>query len=356
MDAIMTRRMDQITALIPLKRPLTLLCLAAALFSLSGCVTVRTRPEQAASLQTVCEQNGVNWYWDSVSQAVTMSRGALSARGMVGSEIVVIDQQKIFLSEPLKRQRGKIQVPADFYRKVILNLLGSEGTVSLRPCRIILDPGHGGKDPGAIGSAGTYEKDIVLDIAKRLKTILEGYQYDVKMTRADDTFIPLEQRTEIASQFVADLFISIHANASTTNRASGLEVYALKQLDRQEQKDPQRIKNLDILFRKLAMQRQDKSVENIVTDMLYSYKSSESFALAQAISEEVEQDTRARNRGVYKAGFFVLRNTLMPAVLVEVGFLSNAREERQLNSNQYRQKIAEGIARSLREYITRLSY
>jgi N-acetylmuramoyl-L-alanine amidase len=176
------------------------------------------------------------------------------------------------------------------------------------------------------------------------------------MTRADDTFIPLEQRTELASGFVADLFISIHANASTTSRASGLEVYALKQLDWQEQKDPQRIKNHDILFSKLAMQRHDKAVENIVTDMLYSYKSSESFTLAQAISEEVGQETRARDRGVYKAGFFVLRNTLMPAVLIEVGFLSNPREERQLNSNQYREKIAEGISQSLRKYITRLGY
>ncbi|MFA5261354.1 MAG: stalk domain-containing protein [Candidatus Omnitrophota bacterium] len=123
------------------------------LFLLSGCVTVRTPSEQAASLKTLCEQNGVNWYWDSVSQAVTVSRGALSARAMVGSEIVVIDQQKILLSEPLKRQRGRIQVPADFYRKVILKLLEQEGAVSQRPCRIIIDPGHGGKDPGAIGAA-----------------------------------------------------------------------------------------------------------------------------------------------------------------------------------------------------------
>ncbi len=340
----------------PLKRPLNFLCLLAVLFSLSGCVTVRTPSPEGASLKTLCEQNGVNWYWDSVSQAVTLSRGALSARAMVGSEIVVIDQQKVFLSEPLKRQRGKIHVSADFYRKVILKLIEPEGPVSLRPCRIIIDPGHGGKDPGAIGTAGTYEKDIVLDIAKRVKTILEESQYDVKMTRSDDTFISLEQRTEIASQFVADIFISIHANASTTGRASGLEVYAPRPLERQEQKDPQRIRNHDLLFSKLAMQRHNKSVENIVTDMLYSFKSSESLALARAISEGIEQETRARNRGVYKAGFCVLRNTLMPAVLIEVGFLSNSREERQLNSNQYRQKIAEGISRSLREYITRLGY
>ena len=340
----------------PWTRTLTLLCLAGALCLLSGCVTVKAQTEQATSLSTLCEQNAVSWSWDSVSQAVTVSRGAVSARAMVGSEIVVIDQQKIFLSEPLKRQRGRIKVPADFYRKVILKLTGQKGTAALRPYRIIIDPGHGGKDPGAIGAAGTYEKDIVLDIAKRVKAILDGYHYDVKMTRSGDTFIPLEQRTEIASQFVSDLFISIHANSSPTNRASGLEVYAIKELDWQEQKDPQRLKNHDILFGKLAMQRHDKAVESIVTDMLYSYKSSESFALAWAVSEELGQETRARERGVYKAGFFVLRNTLMPAVLIEVGFLSNPREERQLNSSPYRQKIAEGIAQSIRKYINQLGY
>ena len=352
----MSRRAHHGTMLFLMKRPLSLLCLLGALFLLSGCVTVKTRSSQSSSLSTLCEENGVNWYWDSVSQAVTVSLGAMSARAMVGSEIVVIDQQKIFLSEPLKRQRGRIQVPADFYRKVILRLRGQEGPAALRPYRIIIDPGHGGKDPGAIGAAGTYEKDIVLDIAKRLKAILDGYQYDVKMTRSGDTFISLEQRTEIASQFVADLFISIHANASPTSRASGLEVYALKQLDWEEQKDPQRVRNHDILFNKLAMQKQDKAVANIVTDMLYSYKSSESFTLARAISEELGQETRARERGVYKAGYFVLRNTLMPAVLIEVGFLSNPREERQLNSGQYRQKIAEGISQSVRNYINQLGY
>ena len=336
--------------------PLKLLTLVGALFLLSGCVTVKTPSAQPKSLKTLCEQNGVNWYWDSVSQAVTISRGAMSAKGMVGSEIVVIDQQKVFLNEPLKRQRGSIQVPADFYRKVILKLLEPEGTASLRPYRIIIDPGHGGKDPGAIGTAGTYEKDLVLDIAKRVKSILDGYHYDVKMTRSGDTFVSLEERTEIASQFVSDLFVSIHANASPGSRASGVEVYALKQLDWQEQKDPQRLRNHDILFDKLALQRHDTAVESIVTDMLYSYKTSESFALARAISAELVQETRARERGVYKAGYFVLRNTLVPAVLIEVGFLSNPREERQLNSSQYRQTIAEGIAQSIRHYVSQLGY
>ncbi len=323
------------------------LCL---LFLLPGCVSVQT-PRETTSLKELCEQYDINWYWDSVSQAVTLSKGSLSAKGLVGSEVVVVNQKKVYLSRPLKRLRGRIIVPPDFRRKVVLELLDRTADDFFRSYRIVIDAGHGGKDPGAIGVTGTYEKDVVLDIAKRVRNNLKEYHYDVKMTRTNDQFISLEKRTELASQYGADLFISIHANSSTSRRPSGLEVYFLRDLEWKEKKDPQRERNHDIFFKQLSLQRKDDAVEAIVSDMLFQHKASASNSLAVLLSERLERETRAKNRGVFRAGFFVLRNTLMPAVLIEVGFLSNSREERSLNSPQYRQSLADGISKGIKEYV-----
>ncbi len=217
--------------------------------------------------------------------------------------------------------------------------------------QIVIDPGHGGKDPGAIGVKGLQEKGVVLDIAKRLKKILEHDGVQVKMTRETDEFISLPERTQFASRTKADLFISIHANSSPARSICGMEVFSLSDLGSWERNEVQRKENQRILFNRLAMKAMPAQVQDIVEDMLYCHKQTESDILALKVIDKTTKLAKTKNRGLKYSRFFVLRNTLVPAVLVEVGFLTNPKEEALLNTGAYRQKIADGLAASLLDYI-----
>ena len=215
---------------------------------------------------------------------------------------------------------------------------------------IILDAGHGGKDPGALAPVGLREKDVVLDIAQRLAEILKDRGVKVIMTRANDVFISLQSRTEIASQSKADLFLSIHANSSPTHSVAGVEVFSLKDLGYVEKNEVQRKTNSELMFQTLAMKQGSRDLENILEDLLYSHKQAQSLSLAKTLSETVSQEANTENRGSKTSHFYVLRNTLIPAVLVEIGFLTHPREGKLLQTSAYRQKIAEGLARGILLY------
>ncbi|MBZ0165687.1 MAG: N-acetylmuramoyl-L-alanine amidase, partial [Candidatus Omnitrophica bacterium] len=213
-----------------------------------------------------------------------------------------------------------------------------------------LDAGHGGKDPGTIGYAKTPEKEIVLDITNRLKRMLEEQGIKVHMTRTNDTFISLQERSEFASRTKADAFVSIHANASPKRSVQGVEVFALRNLSPAEKEDPKRKANRKLMLNHLAVSKSDPNMDIIVDELMYDHKQGESFQLAKSIGEDMARSLKIRHRGTKTAGFYVLRNTLIPAVLVEVGFLSNPKEERLLKSSRYREQVARSIARSLINY------
>ncbi len=324
------------------------------LIGLSGCHTVPAPKKIEITLKDICALNDVQWQWDSVSQVVTLRKGAKDAKIILGSDVVVTGGEKVYLSEPLKRRRGEIFVPNDFKSKVIDRLFQETPPVFARErksYKIIVDPGHGGKDPGAIGRLGTKEKDVVLDIGRKLKDDLARSGFEVIMTRNRDEFISLEERTEIASGTDANLFISVHANASPSRSVDGVEVYTLRTLEYKEKTEEQRIKNHRVMFNHLAMERNQPFLNDILEDMLFTNKCAESPKLASMATQGICRETKADSRGVKRAGFFVLRNTLIPAILVEVGYLSNSREERLLQSGEYRQKIADGLAASIVSYV-----
>ncbi|UOR10869.1 N-acetylmuramoyl-L-alanine amidase [Halobacillus amylolyticus] len=172
--------------------------------------------------------------------------------------------------------------------------------------RIVLDPGHGGKDPGAIGNS-LQEKDVVLNIAKRVESKLLEKGYDILMTRTDDTFVTLENRAKQANTWGADLFISIHANGYHDSSAKGIETF-------------------------------------------YSAGGSKARNLADLVQEHVISKTSNLSRGVFKADYFVLRHTNMPAILAETGFVSNKEDAELLKSEDYREQIAKGIVKGIEEY------
>ncbi len=318
----------------------------------AGCETIAVAPKGSRDLKVLCDQYNVQWYWDNISQVVNLRAAGREAKALVGSNVVVVQGEKILLSDILRRERGTVIVSEDFLPKVILRLLGS-GTAGRQGYHIVVDAGHGGKDPGAKRRNGTEEKDITLDIARRLKQALEAKGFKVTMTRDRDVFISLEERTEIATRAKADLFVSIHANSSPTRSVDGIEVYALRDLVGSERRDPQRLKNQRLLSKSLTMKSGDASLENIIADMLYNYKMTESQLLATYINKGTSLGAGVASRGVKRAGFHVLRNTLIPAVLVEVGFLTNTQEEMLLRQADYRQKIADGVAASLVSFSAR---
>ncbi len=313
--------------------------------------------DKEISLQYLCRKHNVFWQWDSVDQVVTLDLKEKTAKILVGSDIILMGGESIFLNSSVKMIDGEVKVSPDFEKKVFGEKRNSsksfiKGTYSLKKVKkIIIDAGHGGKDPGAIGKRGTQEKYVVLDIAKRVERILKKHGLTVVMTRKKDVFVSLKKRTEIATQTQADLFVSIHANFSFSRGVQGIEVYSLKNLNILEKKERQRKINQKHFLRLTKANTASPNVGNIIGEMMYAYKQEESYILANQVAVKTAHFIKGKSRGAKQAHFYVLRNTLMPAILVEVGFLSNPKEEKLLKSKTYREKIAEGLARSIIEYV-----
>jgi N-acetylmuramoyl-L-alanine amidase len=226
--------------------------------------------------------------------------------------------------------------------------------LGLKISRIVIDPGHGGHDTGTIGPTGLEEKAVVLDVALRLRKLVEQrLGSSVVMTRTDDTFIPLEERTAIANQQGADLFISIHANASADRSARGLEVYYLNFTS-----DPN---SLAVAARENATSQESvHQLQNLIKKIALSEKIEESGDFAQQVDFALDRaitgsGNHQPDRGLKKAPFVVLIGADMPSILAEISFLSNARDEKLLRQARYRQKIAEGLYRGIARYVSNLS-
>jgi N-acetylmuramoyl-L-alanine amidase len=224
--------------------------------------------------------------------------------------------------------------------------------------RIVIDAGHGGRDPGAIGPDGLYEKDVVLDIALRLRKILAANpENEVFMTRDRDVFIPLEERTAIANRRNADLFVSIHANASPRSQTKGIETYLLNWTDDEEANRVAARENQISLKQMKAMNSKMDIVDVIKSDLLRENKRDESVKLANYVQRCMVSDLgdgqrREHDLGVKQALFYVLFGARMPSVLVEVSFISNPEEEHLLSQDCYKEKIAKAIAEGLDTYIS----
>lgn len=231
-----------------------------------------------------------------------------------------------------------------------------------QPYRIMIDPGHGGRDPGAVGVGGLKEKTVVLAISKRLGKKLES-RLPVKVfyTRETDVFVPLEERTAQANAMKADLFISIHANASENPHLQGVETYHLNNTD---DRATIRLANFENGLQHLRQPPQVGSeLSEIVSDMIHNDKLEGSVILAHVLQSSMmtqvtKRHKRARNLGVKKGPFYVLVGAEMPCVLAEVSFLTHRVQGKLLRSSTYREAIAEGlfqgIARFIKEELPRM--
>jgi N-acetylmuramoyl-L-alanine amidase len=248
---------------------------------------------------------------------------------------------------------GPVPLPAQRNRSGSRSLTRVLG---LKLNRVVLDPGHGGYDHGSTGPGGLVEKELVLDVAQRLgRLIEERLSAQVAYTREDDRFIALEDRTRIANEQRADLFLSIHANSSPYKAVSGAETYYLSFSASKE--------DLEVAARENASsQRSMHELTELVTQIALQDKAQESRDFAarvqsasHALAAKVSAG-RARNRGVKKAPFVVLIGARMPSVLTEIGFLSNTREEALLQQPDHRLRIAEALYKGIEQYAETLSH
>ncbi len=269
------------------------------------------------------------------------------------------------MTHEIIQQEGKYLLPVGFLTDILPQILKDRISVqddklmatapidnSIR--RIVLDPGHGGKDPGAVGfSKKNFEKEIVLELALKLKKKLEQeLDVVVLLSRDKDEFVSLQQRTKFANENKADLFISLHCNAHRNSKVDGVEVFYLSTAKTDEARAVEALEN-QVVYEyeggKDAVRKYD-DLAFILADMAQSEHLEESYNLGANLQSALVGATKAYDRGVKQANFYVLRGAFMPAVLIEFGFLSNKDEEKKLVKDSYQEKLIESAFIGVRDF------
>lgn len=221
---------------------------------------------------------------------------------------------------------------------------------------VVVDPGHGGKDPGAVGAKGEREKDVVLSIAQLLaKRLKREKGFDVKLVRNDDFFVPLRKRVEIAHKHNADMFISVHADAAPRLTASGASVYCLSEggaTSATARFMAQRENGADLLGATSLLNLKDKDpmLAGVILDMSMNATIAASLQLGSTVLGSLAGITTLHQKRVEQAGFAVLKSPDVPSILVEAGFISNARDSQRLVTARHQQAVADGLFEGLQRY------
>ncbi|MBU0524139.1 MAG: N-acetylmuramoyl-L-alanine amidase [Gammaproteobacteria bacterium] len=221
---------------------------------------------------------------------------------------------------------------------------------------VVVDPGHGGKDPGAVGAKGEREKDVVLSIAQLLaKRLKREKGFDVKLVRNDDFFVPLRKRVEIARKHNADIFISVHADAAPRLTASGASVYCLSEggaTSATARFMAQRENGADLLGATSLLNLKDKDpmLAGVILDMSMNATIAASLQLGSTVLGSLAAITSLHQKRVEQAGFAVLKSPDVPSILVETGFISNARDSQRLVTARHQQAVADGLFEGLQRY------
>ena len=219
---------------------------------------------------------------------------------------------------------------------------------------VVIDAGHGGRDPGAVGKSKLYEKDVTLDVALRLRKALEKRGVKIVMTRDRDVFVPLSNRTKIANESGGKLFVSLHCNSARDRRARGIETYFLSPTKTERAMNVAMRENSVIKYEESQEQYRDLTEENfILLSMAQANFVRESQDLAAVVQNHVSRGVELKNRGVDQAGFYVLIGASMPAVLFEMGFISHKEEEKKLNDKNFRQQMADQICEAIIKFLNK---
>lgn len=222
---------------------------------------------------------------------------------------------------------------------------------------VVIDPGHGGRDPGKVGTNGLREKDLTLALSKRLALVLEERGYEVHLTRSTDEYISLQERPRLANEWKGDrpvaLFLSLHANSAPPASARGFETFILSEARTDDERRVAEMENESLRFDDHGPAAADAGLDQILNTLRSDFLMRASHDLAAVVQERLAGFHPGPDRGVKRAGFVVLVGALMPAVLIETGFLSNREDARLLGTQSFQEKIAWGIADSVDEFFAR---
>ena len=281
---------------------------------------------------------------------------------LLNSSYAVLEEDFFNFTYPLVLHKGKYYLPTTTLSIILPKiqenysyspeekLIVTNLKLSNKIRRIVIDPGHGGKDPGARGSK-SYEKNIALTISKELKKRVEKeLGLEVLLTRDTDEFISLKKRTQIANAFNADFFISVHINASVKKSMHGVEVYFLstKNISDDRANEVMHFENSVVeRFEGFEAKKEYDDLSFILSDMMQNEFLMASQELAEELQKDLTKGTSFKDRGVRQAGFYVLKGAFMPSVLVELGFITNKKQESQLLSKEYQKKIVNSLIKGI---------
>ncbi len=314
-------------------------------------------------LYKICQEKEIEYSWDAIGRVATLEKGGVVAKLRIGSDKALVNAKDLIdIGPPIYFYGDTVVIPSIFANKGLFNIFRrakrkssytrKTKSLSRRIRTIVLDPGHGGKDPGAVGRYYKLkEKEVNLDIANRLKNILKASGIHVYLTRTRDAFIPLPERAEFASKKKANFFISLHSNASRSRWTRGFEIYYLSERTDDSERALEAAKDKSSNYKEIK--RYDTTVKAIAYDLSFTENRKQSIGLAKSIIKTIKKKRIYSGRkNIRDAKFHVLKNfkTSMPAILVEVGYLSNRTEEGLLRKSSYRQKIAQGIADGILSY------
>ncbi len=334
-------------------------------FDLSGPVRYKTFSLSAPE-RLIIDLSGANLSGDFSQLALgnTVIRSIRSGHFGQGDTRIVLDlngpvQLNSFLLPPQDGQGHRLVLDLKSAAPLHIAAATEVAVDKAHPKRdiiVVVDPGHGGKDPGAVGAKGEREKDVVLAIAQLLaKRLKREKGFDVKLVRNDDVFVPLRKRVEIARKHNADMFISVHADAAPRLTASGASVYCLSEggaTSATARFMAQRENGADLLgaTRLLNLKDKDPMLAGVILDMSMNATLAASLQLGNTVLGSLAGITTLHQKRVEQAGFAVLKSPDVPSILVETGFISNARDSQRLVTARHQQAVADGLFEGLQRY------
>lgn len=288
-------------------------------------------------LETVASRFGMSGYWLKGYKTYRLKSRWTTIDFGKSSKVLELNRMPVYLGFPAKESQGRLYIAQADYQHVLKPILTPQ---AFRPRpglrRIVIDPGHGGKDSGARNEAyAQQEKQLTLDVAHRLKRMLEQVGYEVIMTRKTDVYIPLDQRPAVANRAKADLFLSLHFNAAASSSATGFETFALTPQYQASSKYPRPSSRDNTRY---------KGNDQDPWNTLAGYQ----------VQRALVQRLGGPDRGLKRARFLVLKHLECPGVLVELGFVSNASTAQKLKSSSHRQTIAQALFEGIVGYRNRL--
>jgi len=315
-------------------------------------------------LDIVAESYNLAMKWNPESRKLELRNNYITFDFLAGSRFVVVDKKDGRLMDTsIVFSKGRPYVPSSFLTKTVKPY--NKRLVKSRPSGsrnkktggaklVVIDPGHGGKDWGAKGSYGLIEKELVLDVSRRVRDILIRKGIKVRMTRNSDVYVPHIQRADVANDNDADIFVSIHANAVTKNKrsVSGSETYYLSKAQNASASATERLENSSMKEDvKKGWSFLSYRLKRFFLKKHFKTTRAESIKLAKDIQNKLKRTAVGKNRGIRPANFLVLRSVYCPSCLVEMGFVTNPVDASYLKKSSYRQRIANAIAEGIINYL-----